>query len=59
MTITAEELLGIIPIDEEAPKTLDALFAVKKAEIDAIETRGSKDYYENQREREDSVDYGA
>lgn len=53
--ITAEELFGIIPVDEEDPKDLDALFTEKKAEIDAIETRGSRDFYENQREREDGI----
>lgn len=58
-SLSSEEVLGIIPIDEEDPKTLPELFTEKKQEIDAKETRKSKDEYENQREREDSVDYGS
>ncbi len=51
--ISAEELFGIIPIDEEDPKTLSVILTEKKNEIDALETRKTKEFYENQREREE------
>lgn len=57
--ITAEELFGIVPSDEESPTTISTLMTKKKAEIDAVETRKSNDYYENLREREGDVDYGS
>lgn len=55
--ISAEELFGIIPIDEEAPESISALILKKKEEIDLLETRKSNDYYENLRERENGADY--
>lgn len=55
--ISSESLLGIVPIDEDAPTTMPEVISKKKEEMAAIETRKSKDDYENQREREAEVDY--
>jgi len=55
--IKAEELFGIIPKDEDDPPSLTAVIQKKKVEIDALQTRKSKDVYENQREREGDKDF--
>lgn len=51
--IKAEQLFSIIPIDEQLIENpIDLALKQKKEELDAIETRKPKDYYENLRERE-------
>lgn len=50
-----EQFMGIIPIDEELESQTVDINSIKltvKKDINSVQTRKSKDYYENLKERE-------